>query len=80
MVHLACKSGEMEVLESVLRRVTNCLSGDRTQITRFLTTQSMTDGLTALDYCLFRNRHDMAVILQASMAEHGESSSQMTAT
>ena len=77
-IHIACKMGEMQVLESLLRKVNSQLNGDAAKITAFLTQradsgvsnggQTTNDrGLTALDYCMLKNRHDMAVILQQKL-------------
>ena len=37
--------------------------GDKEKIQEFLALQNK-DGLKALDYCVFKNRHDMAAILR----------------
>lgn len=36
-IHIACKMGEMQVLESLLRKVNSQLNGDAAKITAFLT-------------------------------------------
>jgi ankyrin repeat protein len=39
------------------------LVGDKEKIQEFLALQNK-DGLKAFDYCVFKNRHDMAAILR----------------
>ena len=50
----------MQVLEALLLKLRTLLSkGD---LETFLETKNG-DGLRAIDYCVFKNRHDMAVVL-----------------
>ena len=44
-------------------KVRSQLAGDKVAIAEFLALTN-TDGMKALDYCVFKNRHDMAVVLQ----------------
>jgi ankyrin repeat protein len=49
-------------LESLLIKL-RTLVGEKEKIQEFLALQNQ-DGLKALDYCVFKNRHDMAAILR----------------
>ena len=63
-IHIACKnSSDIQILESLLLKVRSQLQGDKAAISEFLAKVN-TDGMKALDYCVFKNRHDMAVVLQ----------------
>lgn len=63
-IHVACKtSSDIQILESLLLKVRGQLHGDKAAITAFLEMGNR-DDLKALDYCVFKNRHDMAVVLQ----------------
>jgi len=50
------------MLESLLIKLRTVV-GDKEKIQEFLALQNQ-DGLKALDYCVFKNRHDMAAILR----------------
>lgn len=63
-IHLACKnSSDIQILESLLLKLRSQLSGSKEAIKDFLDITNY-DGLKALDYCVFKRRHDMAVVLQ----------------
>ena len=63
IVHSACKhSSDILILESILIKLRTVITS-KDEIKAFLA-QVNKDGLKALDYCVFKNRHDMAVILQ----------------
>jgi ankyrin repeat protein len=63
LIHLACKySTDIQILESLLIKL-RTLVGDKEKIQEFLALQNK-DGLKAFDYCVFKNRHDMAAILR----------------
>ena len=63
-IHIACKnSSDILILESLLLKLRNQLAGDKTAISEFLALTN-SDGMKALDYCVFKNRNDMAVVLQ----------------
>ena len=63
-IHIACKnSSDIQILESLLLKVRSQLQGDKAAITNFLALCNA-DDMKALDYCVFKNRHDMAVVLQ----------------
>ena len=62
-IHIACKtSSDIQILESLLLKVRSQLQGDKAKITEFLELRNA-DDMKALDYCVFKNRHDMAVVL-----------------
>lgn len=56
----------------MLLKLRSQLAGDKASITEFLALTNA-DDMKALDYCVFKNRHDMAVVLQ----EFVESSQQI---
>ena len=63
-IHAACRvASDIGLLQSLLAKVRSQLGGDKKLIQEFLGIVNG-DGLTALDYCAFKNRHDMALVLQ----------------
>ena len=63
-IHAACRlCSDLQILQSLLLKVRSQLSGDKQRIEEFLARVNA-DGLKALDYCVFKNRHDMATVLQ----------------
>lgn len=63
-IHVACKSSsDIQILESLLLKLRSQLSGSEEAIKEFLDITN-SDGLKALDYCVFKRRNDMAVVLQ----------------
>ena len=63
LIHVACKnSSDIQILESLLIKLRSELSADEDSIKEFLATVNG-DGLKALDYCVFKRRHDMALVL-----------------
>ena len=63
-IHAACRvCSDLSILQTLLAKVRSQLSGDRDRIQEFLG-RANGDGLKALDYCVFKNRHDMATVLQ----------------
>ena len=64
LIHVACKnSSDIQILESLLLKVRSQLKGDKVAITEFLAL-SNADDMKALDYCVFKNRNDMATVLR----------------
>ena len=72
-IHLACRfSADIQILESLLLNVRQSFNGEKEKIREFLEKENK-DGVKAIDYCVFKSRNDMAVILQ----EFVESSQQV---
>lgn len=62
-IHIACKTcSDIQILESLLLKVRSQLQGDKAAISEYLALTNK-DDMKALDYCVFKNRHDMAVVL-----------------
>jgi hypothetical protein len=63
LIHLACRhSTDIQILESLLIKLRTVIA-NKSDIQTFLARLN-NDGLKAMDYCVFKNRHDMAAILR----------------